>query len=140
MSTGGLECRSNTTTFVPSSSKRFTMAAPMPAAPPVTMAVLPFKPRIARSCALLGRDDGGGLELDLTGRVEEVRDEDHAHRRVVAAHEPLPDRPQLGARRQVGRLVAAVRSHAADVLRPAARLGEDGKDVLQSLFKLGNDF
>ncbi|MNC93973.1 hypothetical protein D3C83_107180 [compost metagenome] len=52
MSTLGEPFRSKTTTFVPSDLKRSTIAAPMPAAPPVTIAVLPFKPRIYRSSGM----------------------------------------------------------------------------------------
>src|SRR5687768_9923468 len=104
MSTGLEEFKSKTTTLAPSSLNRATTAAPMPAAPPVTMAVFPFKPRIS----LLLWNDGGRLELDLTGRVEQVRYEDHAHRRIVPAHEALPDGAEAAPRGEVGRLVATV--------------------------------
>src|ERR1700694_2275190 len=135
MSMLGSPFRSNTTTFVPSALKRSTMAAPMPAAPPVTMAVFPLRPRIS----LLLEDHCSRLELDLSGRVEQVRDEDHAHRRIVPAHEPFPDAAELGPRREVGRLVAAVGRHAADMLRAAARFGEHRKRVLERLLELLRD-
>src|SRR5689334_22978577 len=98
MSSAGLALRSKISTRVPSSRKRCAIAAPMPAAPPVTMAVLPFSPRISRSPSLSCRDDGSRLQLDLAGGVEQVRDEDHAHRRIVASHQPAPDAAELGAR------------------------------------------
>src|SRR5512134_3134848 len=119
-------------TRVPSSLRRATTAAPMPAAPPVTMAVFPFKPRIS----VLLRNDGGRLELDLTGCVEEVGDEDHAHRRIVAPHQAAPDTAELGARGEVCRLVAAVGGDAADVLALAAGLGQDRENVVQGALEL----
>src|SRR6185503_6243412 len=129
--------RSKTTTLVPSAFSRSTIAAPIPAAPPVTIAVLPFKPRIS----ILLWNDRGRLELDLTRRVEEVRYENHAHRRIVIAHEAPPDPAELGPRREVGLLVAAIGREAADVLRPAARFGEHGEDIFKGLLKLsGNVF
>src|SRR6185503_5144063 len=133
MSTAGSPFRSNTMTRVPSALNRSTTAAPMPAAPPVTIAVLPFRPRI--SC--LPWNYGRRLELDLTGRVEQVRHEDHAHRRIVPAHEALPDAAEAAPRGEVRRLVAAIGGHAADVLGPAAGFGEHRDDVLQRLLELG---
>src|SRR5512145_2950107 len=135
MSTAGSPLRSNTTTRVPSSGKRRTTAAPMPAAPPVTIAVLPFKPRIS----LLLWNYRRRLELDLAGRVEEVRHEDHAHRRVVPAHVAPPDGTELAPRGEIRRLVAAVGGHAADVLGPRARLGKHRDDVFQGLLELRSE-
>src|SRR6188768_4552943 len=120
MSSAGLAFRSKISTRVPSSRKRSAIAAPIPAAPPVTMAVLPFNPRMLISPSISRGYYSGCLQLDLAGRVEQVRHEDHAHRRVVAAHQPAPDAAELGARGEVGRLVAAVGGHAADMLRAAA--------------------
>src|SRR5688572_12861644 len=132
MSMAGSPLRSKTVTRVPSSLNRCTTAAPMPAAPPVTMAVFPLSPRIS---SLLG-NHGGRFDLDLAWRIEQIGHEDHTHRGIVAPHEPLPDAAERAARAKVGRLVAAVRGHAADVFRARARLGEHRDDVLQSLFKL----
>src|SRR5436190_22906618 len=111
MSSAGLALRSKISTRVPSSRKRCTIAAPMPAAPPVTMAVLPFNPRMLISPSISRGYYGGRLELDLTGRVEQVRHENHAHRRVVPAHDAAPDAAELGARGEIRRLVAAIGGH-----------------------------
>src|SRR5512138_3350638 len=132
MSTLGSPFRSKTTTRVPSALNRSTIAAPMPAAPPGTMAELPLSGRIL----FLRWNYRRRFQLDLPGMVEEIRDEDHRHHRIVPAHQPAPDLAQLRPRRQIGRLVAAVGGEAADVLRPRAGLGEDGDDVLQRLLEL----
>src|SRR6185369_3421769 len=52
---------------------------------------------------------------------------------------PFPDRTELRARRHVRRLVAAVRRHAADVVRRAARFGQHGHNVDQRLLELDGD-
>src|SRR5574341_954688 len=135
MSTAGSPFRSKTITRVPSALKRSTTAAPMPAAPPVTIAVLPFSPRIS---SLLG-NHGGRLELDLAGRMEQVGREDYAHHRIVAFYQLAPDAADLGASGEIGRLVAAVGGHAADVLGARASLRQDGEDVLQCLAELRRD-
>src|ERR1051325_3169960 len=50
MSTGGRPLRSKTATSVPSARRRSTIAAPIPEAPPVTIALLPFSPRMRGDC------------------------------------------------------------------------------------------
>src|SRR5213075_1309755 len=66
MSTLGSLLRSNTITRAPSALKRWTIAAPMPAAPPVTMVVLPSSPLTCARAALLPvRREGGLLLLGL---------------------------------------------------------------------------
>src|SRR3974390_952401 len=81
-------------------------------------------------------DDSGRFKLDLCGMIEEIRDEDHAHRGEVPAHEFPPYPPQLGSRQEIGRLVDAIGRHSTNVVGTATGLREHGKHVLQRLLEL----
>ena len=41
-------------------------------------------------------NDGGRFQFDLAGRIEEIGDENHAHRRVMLADQPPPDASKRG--------------------------------------------
>src|ERR1039457_3668644 len=86
------------------------------------------------------RYDCGRLELDLARAVEQVGYENHAHARVMPSHQALPDRAELRARREIGRLVAAKRCNAADVFGTTSGLGQHRQHVLQRLIELRRDF
>src|SRR6478736_4699877 len=85
--------RSATTTTAPSASRRFTVAAPMPDAPPVTSATLPCRCSVNEDLGLLGEDhddlvhveDASLIRLHLLRirRILKHRDE------VVVRVEPL---------------------------------------------------
>src|SRR3954454_4531688 len=79
----------------------------------------------------LHRHDRGRLDLDLGPRLDERGDLDHGHRRVVAAHQLAVDAADLPCAREVLVAVGHVPREPRDVLGPAARLGQDGEDVLQ---------
>src|SRR5947209_2787136 len=97
MSTLGSLLRSNTITRAPSALKRWTIAAPMPAAPPVTTVVLPSSPLMCARAALLPVRRKGGL---LLFRVQEAQ-----HRR------PFED--AVGATRARLVQVCRLRQHLA---------------------------
>src|SRR3954469_9033670 len=113
MSTAGSPARSSTTTRVPSALKRSTIAAPMPAAPPVTRAVLPFNPRIVASAAsvravvrvqsrpmkILLAVDGSKEALNavafVAGQAAEWRQKPQVE--LVTVHRPIPKLPGMSA-------------------------------------------
>src|SRR3990172_8735040 len=76
--------RSKITTFVPSWRKRSTIAAPMPAAPPVTIAVFPLSPLMALQSAValsFGHPRGIGILVPARGGLRHAREPfiDQAH-------------------------------------------------------------
>jgi hypothetical protein len=89
----------------------------------------PCAPHIARESP---RRDGGCFQFDLAGAIEQISDENHAHRRIMAACVLAPDRSQLAARAKLRWLVAAVSSHAANVARFAACDGQNREYVFRA--------
>ena len=95
----------------------------------------------AEACApeLAFRNNGGRFQLDLGRCVEQIGDEDHAHRREMVADQRFPDAPEFAPAGEIGRLVDAERGHPTDMLRLAAGLRQDRQDVLERLLELRHE-
>src|SRR3954451_6185935 len=104
--------------------------SPLPAAPGTTSSGA----RTARSF-----EDGYTLQLDQGLGIPEPAHADAGHRRVIAAGEPPPDRPDLP---RVGPVVVHVDDgdgERDELLRLAARRPQRGQQVAQRLFELLHD-
>ena len=86
------------------------------------------------------RHDRGRFQFDLARSIEQVGDKNHAHGRVMRAHEVAPDATKLAPVGQIGGLVGAIGGQAANVLGSGAGFCEHGEDVFKSLLELGDEF